>query len=143
MTLLSVLRMVLFYPLLDQRAKLICPFNQFNRLAIGYQAGVIVVYLVAFLSTGVEVVDERLVGRAENKSNCLKRRCMLTAFGRGNAIAFAGEHHLRQLLHGIVRHRKPPVRRQSPDRRVLEVTVDDGSQLVQLAAARLVPVQSP
>lgn len=139
---LDVLRMVLPYPVLYQGTKLCGPLNQFFRLCVGSQAGVIVVYLVAFTTAGIEIVDQCLMCRAENEAGCLERDGMMTGLGRCNAIACAGEDHLCELLHGIVRYGEPTVGRQLFDRRVLEIAVDDRSQLVKLAAACLVSVQS-
>jgi hypothetical protein len=139
---LRVLRMILLNPGFYQTAKLSSACYQFLRFGIGNQTRVVVIYLISFLPTGVEVVDERLVSRAQDQRRGFECRRMMAGFGGSGAVARAGEDHLGKLLNGVVGDREAPVGRQLGDCGVFKIAFDDGAQFVELAAAGLMTLQT-
>jgi hypothetical protein len=76
---LYVLRIVLCNPTKHNRAKLVSAFDEFTRLGVGDQSRMIVIHLIALLTTCVKVVDTITMGSSEDNPSRLKRRHVMPA----------------------------------------------------------------
>ena len=67
----------------------------------------------------------------------------MASLGRGDAITGACEDHFGELLYGVVGNGEAAVGRELDDGGVFEIAIDNGAQLIELAAACLVAMQAP
>ena len=62
--------------------------------------------------------------------------------GRGDSMTSCGDHHLRQLQHGVISGGERPVIGQAGERGVLQITFHDRPQIILLRLARGMPLHS-
>jgi hypothetical protein len=120
-------------PFLSQIAEFLRLVYQLLSLGVRGRIHPIVVNLVSLASAGVKIRDKRRYGRSHRDLNGLESRDMMSR--TNDPIARTRDDHLAQLENGIVSRRKPSVRGESGHCRILQVSFNDVSQVVEFLPA--------
>ena len=120
-------------PIFHKLRKLSSLGEQFIGFCGGHDEGRIIVHCVPLSTTCFEIVGEPPHGVSHSEDKCFERCLMMPL--PDNAMAGAGDGHLRRLKSGIVSGGKATIIGERCDRGVLEVSFNDPPQVINLRFA--------
>jgi hypothetical protein len=128
-------------PAVNQRLKLFRLGDKLLRFGFRGRIGKVVIDMVALLPAGIEVGYEEADFLSHGKIEGFKGSLVMA--NSNDAVSFATQNYFGELQDRVIRRREPAIRGEFRNTRILQVSFNDGAQVVKLSTAGLMRLHAP